>query len=210
MLALDIPGLRWGHCTSVFYTALYSKYTNAQPLVEDVRVWRRTPDTWTHLHGRACESTSTSLKVCSLKVRLQGTYCTLSVIRQIWIHGDHSSGSHIVNSRSLGPTFPIGDKALPNVEPSQASGKARALVTSALPLPDLRPPSLQWRRLFWQTISMPPPSASRPIWGLWNILIKPLAVIGNWLVRVHYFFIIFWDICLLIELKSLSKGINAL
>ena len=125
----DILGLKWGHGTSVLWTALYSKYTQAQPRAEGTRV-TCTPDTRTSLRGRTCRSTSTSLKVCSLKVRLQGICCTPSVIRQIWIMALHSFGSHIVNLRPLGPTFLTGEKALLNVETSQDFGKRVVSLTS--------------------------------------------------------------------------------
>ena len=57
----------------LYYRALYSTYrkvTKAQPLVED----RGTPDMWIHLRDWMCEGMSTSLKVCNVKVLMEGSY----------------------------------------------------------------------------------------------------------------------------------------
>ena len=58
------------------------KYTKAQPLVEDACTWQRTLDTWTNVCDWTGKRTFTSLKVCDLKIRMQGTsffplLCTL-------------------------------------------------------------------------------------------------------------------------------------
>lgn len=57
-----------------------------------------------------------------------------------------------------------------------------------------------WGHLSWIT-PMTSPSYSYHSWGLWNDLRKSLAVIGDWLMR-FVCILIFWDICILIELPS--------
>ena len=56
------------------YSTCTVKHTQAQPLVEDARSWQGTPDLWTHSRDWTSERAFASLKVCSLKVRMQWTY----------------------------------------------------------------------------------------------------------------------------------------
>ena len=66
------------------YCALYSSvmYTETHPLVEDAHAWWCAPDTWTNLHDWTGELMFTSLKVCNLKVWMQGTSCV--IISFLW------------------------------------------------------------------------------------------------------------------------------